>query len=65
MKLRETYDHGEDAEDINVFFMDTKSYIIDIERASEAEIDTTSLIKGTYIKDDHMEDIDEEYELGS
>jgi len=47
MKLRETYDLGEDAEDENVLFMDTESHIIEIKGASKAEIDAASLVEGT------------------
>ena len=65
MKPRERYDLGEDGEDENVFFMDTEPHIIEIEGASEVEIDATSLVEGIYIQDDHMEDIDEEDELDS
>ena len=65
MKTRETYDLGKDGKDENVFFMDTEPHIIEIVGASEAEIDATSLVKGTNIEDDHKEDIDEEDVLDS
>ena len=63
MKPRETYDLREDAKDENAFLVDTESHIIDIQRASEVEIDATSLVEGIYVEDVHMEEIDEEYEL--